>query len=140
MRPITPQIPGIPALRCPGAGKWVESDPSSRAAYAERTVQRRVALQNMGWQGALSEASAPATGELSDPGQGGPPVMVKRERKSSVRLPQDIRTELGGQVGCSYHTHMAPHLGGERPLPSATPWILCLKSNSQFLSITAKRP
>ena len=78
----------------------MESDPISRAAYADRTVQRRQVLHNLGWDGALSEASAPGNGPLSGAGAMvvGSILPLKRERKASVRLPQDIRSQLGPQV------------------------------------------
>lgn len=91
--------------RCPGAGKWVESDPTSRAAYADRTVQRRQALQSLGWDGAMSEASAPANIPIAVASAMavGASLPVKRERKASVRLPQDIRSQLGVQVSASLY-------------------------------------
>ena len=86
--------------RCPGTGKWVESDPTSRLSYAQRTVRRRSALDDLGWDGARSEASAPAT--QLPPRAGGPGSGAKRERKGAsaaqVRLPPDIRTELADKV------------------------------------------
>jgi len=76
----------------------VESDPTSRLSYAQRTVRRRAALDDMGWEGARSEASAPATQLPPRAGGGG----AKRERKGAaaaqVRLPPDIRTELADKV------------------------------------------
>ena len=76
----------------------MESDPTSRLSYAQRTVRRRAALDDMGWEGARSEASAPATQLPPRAGGGG----TKRERKGAaaaqVRLPPDIRTELADKV------------------------------------------
>lgn len=35
--------------RCPGAGKWVESDEASRESYERRTAARHTQLQGLGW-------------------------------------------------------------------------------------------
>ena len=94
----------------------MESDPTSRAAYADRTVLRRQALHNLGWDGALSEASAPASGPVPEAGAmvvGSPlPLPLKRERRGSVRLPQDIRSQLGSRVPASHPGLRTPGLGG----------------------------
>ena len=72
----------------------------SRLSYAQRTVKRRAALDEMGWAGARDQASAPAT--LLPPRAGGQGAAAKRERKGAmgaqVRLPPDIRTELADKV------------------------------------------
>ena len=84
--------------RCPGTGKWVESDPTSRLNYAQRTVQRRAALEDLGWDGARSQASAPGTLLPPAPAGVGAAPAAKRERKGVSRLPADIRTELADKV------------------------------------------
>ena len=115
--------------RCPGTGKWVESDPTSRLNYAQRTVQRRAALEDLGWDGARSQASAPGT--LLPPPRAsaaGAAPAAKRERKGVSRLPADIRTELADKV-----LHCIPCQDPLRPSHPSKP-------ASAFLLLSIRRP
>lgn len=89
----------ICSCKCPGAGKWVENDDTSRQQYAQRTSLRHGQLQQLGWGGSISVSAtfgpSPVSQYLQQDAQ--PQCNMKRPRQSRrtlKRLPQDIRHQL----------------------------------------------
>ncbi|KAL3151010.1 hypothetical protein ABBQ38_012881 [Trebouxia sp. C0009 RCD-2024] len=86
----------ICACRCPGAGKWVESDQDSRASYAQRTQARHGQLNAMGWFGNVGIATPSNPADMQP---GGDPLVTsegsaKRKFRELKRLPADIRAQV----------------------------------------------
>jgi hypothetical protein len=112
----------ICACNCPAMGKWVETDPSSRQAFRDRTTRRHAELAAHGWTGSIGGG-----GESPAPSAAGTTMTTGAKPTSSKglgRLPADIRKQLethqyggttslggegGGGGGGNHHHHKCDH-------------------------------
>lgn len=105
----------ICGCRCPGAGKWVETDEASRKSYAERTHQRYEELTKMGW--AIMQTTNLMQVEKKTKSPVGSQVKTSlpelSKNKVLRRLPADIRAQMEAM-----QTHGIPL---PLPMPPAPP-------------------
>ncbi|PSC69166.1 hypothetical protein C2E20_7306 [Micractinium conductrix] len=69
----------ICACKCPGAGKWIESDPESRRAFRERTQERQDMLAQLGWQDASAAQPTSTAGGTASAATAAPSTSAGQE-------------------------------------------------------------